>query len=292
MNPDERMAVIRRRAHRPRPAFDLLQVFGGAFLAAVGFNLFLRANGIVSGGLTGVSLLVNRATGFEPAYTLWGLNTVILFACGLRLGRSFVIRSALGSALVPLFVFLTRSWVPPTQNLLLAAVCGGTCLGFGLGLVFRGNSSAGGFTAIALTLHRVAGLSVDRTLIVLDGVVTTAAFLFFPPDQVLCGYVCVVVTGRMARATLTGFNTSRVAWIISQKSEDISRGILDRIPLGVTKLEGEGGYTGSSVTVLLVVLRPSEVVRLKALVRAIDPSAFMILGDAAEVLGYGFRPHE
>jgi uncharacterized membrane-anchored protein YitT (DUF2179 family) len=109
---------------------------------------------------------------------------------------------------------------------------------------------------------------------------------------VLCAMVSIVLAGRTIRGVLTGFGTSKVALIVSAQAEEICAAILREIPLGVTKLAGQGGYTGEPKQILMTVMRPTEMVRLKQTVRAVDPAAFMILCDASEVLGYGFKPHE
>ncbi|WP_438480480.1 YitT family protein [Oleiharenicola lentus] len=285
--PAARKAAL--QTQRGLPA--LLLVIAGSVLGAVSFNLFLRPQGIASGGIVGASLLLEKSLHFEPAFTQWSVNAVILFFCGRMLGRGFVVKSALASLLIPLFVWLTRDFTSPTQNILLATVCGSAGVGAGLGLVLRAGASVGGFSALALTAHRKFGASVDHILICLDATVVAAAFFLFAADQVLCALVGAFLTGRVARSVMTGLNRSRVAMIVSSHAAAIRTAVLHDIPLGLTSLEARGGYTGDPRELLMVVMNPAESVRLKALVREIDPHAFLILSDATEVLGHGFAPH-
>ena len=286
----QRAAAARQR--RPHPFLDLGYIVIGSLIAGLAFTLFLRPNGIVPSGVVGLSLVLQRATGIEPAYTQWILNLTALALGAWWLGREFFLRSLTATLLLPLVVLLTRHLEPLTHNALLAAICGGVGVGIGVGLVFRGNSSIGGFSTLALALQKYTGLTMDKIFIFLDGVVVLCAALAFSAEQVLCALVCITLAGRTIRGVLTGFGTSKVALIVSAHAEEICAAVLRDIPLGVTKLPGQGGYTGEPRQVLISVMRPMEVVRLKSTVRALDPNAFMILCDASEVLGYGFKPND
>ena len=287
-----RATEAHRRARRPHPLQDSVYIIAGCIIAGFAFTLFLRPNGIAPSGVVGVSLVLFKTAGIEPAYTQWVLNLIALGLGAWWFGRDFMVRSIAATLLLPLVVFLTRDLAPLTTNPLLAGICGGVAVGIGVGLVFRANGSIGGFSTLALALHRSTGLPMDKIFWVLDGLVVLCAALAFSAEQVLCAMVSIVLAGRTIRGVLTGFGTSKVAMIVSTQAEEICAAILREIPLGVTKLEGQGGYTGERRQVLMTVMRPTEMVRLKHTVRAIDPAAFMILCDASEVLGYGFKPHE
>lgn len=291
LTPAQARALEARRP-RPHPLQDTLGIIAGCIVAGLAFTLFLRPNGIAPSGVVGVSLIVFQTLGIEPAYTQWVLNLAALGLGAWWFGRDFMLRSIAATLLLPLVVFLTRNMAPLTTTPLLAAICGGVGVGIGVGLVFRANGSLGGASTLALALHKATGLSMDKIFWVLDGVVVLCAALAFPAERVLCALVSIVLAGRTVRGVLTGFGTSKVAMIVSAHAEEISRAILRDIPLGLTRLAGRGGYSGQPREVLMTVMRPTEVVRLKQTVRAIDPAAFMILYDASEVLGYGFKPHE
>jgi uncharacterized membrane-anchored protein YitT (DUF2179 family) len=285
----------RRADRRPARQYDrgissYLLIVLGSVLTGLCFNLFLRATDIASGGIIGTSLVLKEAAGFEPAYSQWMLNAVLLLACASTLGKRFVVKSVAASLIIPFAVLATRGLPAPTNNPLLATICGSAGIGVGLGLVFRAGASVGGFGAVALALQRRLGISVDHTLIALDSLVVLSAAFLFTPEQALCGLIGVWITGRVARAVMTGLNRSRVAMIVSARALEIREAVLEQIPLGLTSLRGEGGYTGDPREVLMIVMNPAESVRLKELVRAIDPQAFLILSDATEVLGHGFAP--
>ncbi|MFO1448894.1 MAG: YitT family protein [Opitutaceae bacterium] len=281
----------RDRSHRPAFWAEALLVTAGAALVAASFNTLLRPNALAPGGLPGLSLLVQRTVRVEPAITQAGLNVVILLVAWQQLGRAFALRNVLGCLLLPLFVWLSRDWPALTHDRLLAVLCGAGGTGVGLGLVFRGRGSVGGFSALALILNRRHGISVDRSLVALDGLIVLAAAFVFPAEAVLCALVGVVLIGRIARSVLTGFDTAMVAFVVSQEPGRIKEAVLHDLDLGLTLIPARGGYTDTSRDMLMVVMRPGDVPRLKACVRNLDPAAFVVLAGSSEVLGYGFKPH-
>lgn len=289
-------AVNKRKAHKVSPAarqvlsYALLLI--GSFLVAISFNLFLLPNRIASGGVSGISVILNTLMQIPPAYTQWALNIPLFIAGILVLGKQFGVKTAVGSVVLPLFVLLTSHWTPPTHNPLLAAIYGGLGVGLGLGLVFRGRGSTGGLDVAAQIIHRVTGIRLGLSVAVLDGLVILAAGLFISFENALYALIGLYVTSKTIDLVQTGLQTSKAAFIISKHPERVSAAILHDLDRGLTKLEGVGGYTGENRPVLLVVVGQNEVTRLKMLVSDADPDAFVIISNAAEVLGEGFHENK
>ncbi|HZG78583.1 MAG TPA: YitT family protein [Paenibacillus sp.] len=261
----------------------------GAFLIATTFNVLLLPNSIASGGTSGISVLVNKLFGVTPAITQWALN-VPLFALGVwLLGRRFGVKTAVGTALMPLFVLLTSGWAPLTDNPLLAAIFGGLGVGAGLGIVFRGRGSTGGLDVAAQIVAKYTGLSLGLSVATLDGLVILAAGFVFGAEQALFALITLFVTSKTIDVVQLGFATSKVAYIISDDEEKIAHTVLHDLDRGLTRLTAHGGYTGKERTVLMVVVSQTEVSRLKGLVQEADPQAFVIITGATEVLGEGFK---
>jgi uncharacterized membrane-anchored protein YitT (DUF2179 family) len=191
----------------------------------------------------------------------------------------------------PLFVVLGRDLPPLTSNTLLAALYGGITIGAGIGLVFKGGSSTGGFSLAARILEKYAGFSLGRAVLLCDATVVISAGAVFGIERAMFALIAVGVCGRTIDIVQAGFGTSKCALIISEKSDAVAQAVLHNLDRGLTRLDGAGGFSGAPREVLLVVLPRSEVIRLKVLVRECDPQAFMILSDTTEVLGQGFRPH-
>ncbi|GFN32642.1 YitT family protein [Paenibacillus xylaniclasticus] len=268
---------------------SIVQLLAGAFIIAISFNLFLVPNGIASGGISGLSIIVQQVLGIQPAYTQWALNIPLFFAGWWLLGQKFALRTLLGSIVLPLFVLLTAQWPPPTSNELLAAVYGGVGVGIGLGLVFRGRGSTGGTDLAAQILHKYTGLSLGITVVFFDGLVIVLAGIFIAPENALYALIALFVTSKTIDLVQTGLALSKVAFIISDKSEELAGAVLTDLDRGLTELEAHGGYTGQRRMVLMVVVSQNEVAKLKQLVRTVDPKAFVIISNTAEVVGQGFK---
>jgi len=272
-----------------RQTVDAIFIIVGSFIMALSFNLFFLPNHIASGGVSGLSVLAQAWLGIEPAFTQWALN-IPLFVLGFwLLGRDYGIRSLLGSVILPLFVFLTKDWPIPTSNPLLASIYGGIGVGIGMGLVYRGRGSTGGLTIVAQLLQKYSGLSFSVCVVLLDAIVISSAALVLSLEQALYALIGLYVTGKVIDAIELGFSFTKVAYIISDHTEPITKAILEDLDRGLTKLTAEGGYTGEHRTVLMVVVGQSEIPRLKTVVQSVDPNAFVIISNAHEVLGEGFR---
>lgn len=268
---------------------DVSSVVFGCAIGAVSFNAFMRPAALASGGVVGISVLVERLTGLEPAFFQWGINLGLLALAAAARGPRFAVKSALGSFLLPLFIFATRGVSAVTDDLLLAAVFAGAGLGLGIGLVFRGGATVGGLSILARLFSDATGASIGSILAFLDGLVIAAAGLLFGLEASLYALVVVFVMGRTMDLVRVGFGGSKLAVIVSEKHDLVRNAVLTDLDRGLTTLFGRGGFSGIDRPVLLTVMDPTEVVRFKTVIRAIDPDAFVIILDAHEVLGLGFR---
>ncbi|RUT33257.1 YitT family protein [Paenibacillus zeisoli] len=272
-----------------RHVLDSMMIIIGSFITALAFNMFLLPNHIASGGVSGLSIVVNSLFGIEPAYVQWALN-IPLFAAGfLLLGRNYAIRSLLGTVVLPLFVYLTKDWIIPTTDPLLSSLYGGIGVGLGLGIVFRGRGSTGGLSTLAQIIQKFSGQSLSTCVVMMDGLVITLAGIVLSPEKALYALIGLYITGKIIDAVELGLNYTKVAYIIAEKTDEISEAVLVHLDRGLTKLSARGGYTGDNRPVLMVVVGQSEVTRLKTLVQQLEPTAFVIITNAHEVLGEGFK---
>lgn len=272
-----------------RHTLDTVMIIAGSLITALAFNLFLVPSNIASGGVSGISIIVQYLIGIEPAYTQWALNIPLFVAGYLLLGRDYSIRSLLGTVVLPFFVFLTREIPVPTTDPLLASLYGGIGVGLGLGIVFRGRGSTGGLSTLAQIIQKYSGLSLSVCVVMMDGIVIAMAGALLSLEKALYALIGLYITGKIIDVIELGFKYTKVAYIIAERTEEISQAVLTHLDRGLTKLDGRGGYTGDARTVLMVVVGQSEVTRLKTLVQTIDPNAFVIITNAHEVLGEGFK---
>lgn len=271
---------------------DIVLVTTGAFLTAVSVNWVFVPNQIVTGGLTGIGILLEYALDVPISLTTLVLN-VPLFVAGWRMlgGQAFGLKTLYGFTVLAGWIQLTTPLrqIPLTDEPLLACVYGGALLGAGLGIVFRGRATTGGTDLLARLVQKLTGISPGILLLVIDGIIIASAALLFNVERILYALVSLFVTGKTIDFVQEGLARSKVAYIISSRNHQIKDEILYTLDRGVTQLEAVGGYTGEERRILLCVVDQSEVSNLKELVRSIDPSAFVIVSDAHEVLGEGFR---
>ncbi|MFD2368639.1 YitT family protein [Brevibacillus sp. GCM10020057] len=272
-----------------RKAFEYVMLLAGSLVLATSFNLFLNPNKIASGGVAGLSTILHSVFGLSPAVVQWACN-IPLFLLGFKLfDKHYSLKAAVGSIILPLCVMLTSHLEPLTTNPLLASIYGGIGVGLGIGIVFRGRGSTGGFAIASQILHKFTGLSLGVCVAVFDGMVILLAGIVFDPEKALFALIALFVTSKTIDIVQMGWNTSKVAYIISNEIDTVREAILYDLDRGLTLLDAAGGYTGDERKVLMAVVSQSEVSRLKIMVRSIDPDAFVILCPAHEVLGEGFR---
>ncbi|MGO4271554.1 YitT family protein, partial [Paenibacillus sp. TAF58] len=176
--------------------FEYALMLIGSLIMAASFNCFLNPNQIATGGVSGISTIVQHLTGLNPALTQWALNIPIFLLALRLLGGQYGVKAAVGSVIFPLCVLVTSHLGVPTQNPLLASVYGGIGVGLGLGIVFRGRGSTGGLGLAAQILHKYTGLSLGFSVAVFDGLVILSSALVFTPENALYGLIGLFVTTK------------------------------------------------------------------------------------------------
>jgi uncharacterized membrane-anchored protein YitT (DUF2179 family) len=251
----------------------------GSAIIAVAFNVFFLPNEIAAGGVSGISTILNGLFRWEPAYVQWALNIPLFLAGVVVLGVRFGVKTLVGTLFLPFAVYLTRDWGPWTDNPLLAAVFGGIGVGLGLGIVFRGNASTGGTDLAAQILAKYTGLSLGNCVALIDGLI----------EKGLLALIGLYITSKTIDAVQVGFSRSKMAIIITDKAEAVKEKILHNLDRGLTILKAYGGFTEEERNILLVVFDQTEFTNLKQMVKTVDTSAFVVVLDASEVLGKGFK---
>jgi len=268
---------------------EYINVLLGAAIVAFTFNVFLLPNRIASGGVSGISTILDAVAGWEPAYVQWAFNIPLFIAGVIFLGKQFGIKTLLGTVFLPFVVYLTKDFAPWTTDPLLASLFGGIGVGLGIGIVFRGKASTGGTDLAAQIINKYTGLTLGTCVAIIDGLIVLTAAFVFDIEQGLYALIALYVTSKMIDIVQIGFGRSKMTLIISEKQNEVREGILHKIDRGVTKLKAYGGYTDYERPILMCVVDPTEFTNLKQLVKTIDPTAFIVVTDASEVLGRGFK---
>lgn len=268
---------------------EYLHVLVGSAIVAIAFNVFLLPNKIAPGGVSGISTIVYAKLGFEPAFVQWAFNIPLFIAGVILLGRQFGLKTLVGTIFFPFVVFLTNDWSPWSNDALLSAICGGIGVGLGLGIVFRGKASTGGTDLAAQIIHKYTHISLGKCVAMIDGLIVIAACVVFDIEQGLYALISLYVTSKTIDIVQVGMNSSKMALIITNKEDEVREAIFKRVNRGVTEIHGKGGYTDMHKAVLMSVVDQTQFTKLKQVVKDVDPQAFVVVTDASEVLGEGFK---
>ena len=268
-----------------------LKIVIGAALYAAGFQFFLYPNAISTGGLTGIAMIINFFSGLPVGVMTIIMNIPLFIFSWKRFGLNFIIASLVGTILASAFVDLfAQIPLEVTHEPLLGAIYGGIIKGFGLGVVYHTGATTGGVDIVAKFLRRkYQHINFSTFILALDIVVISAfAILFKRYDSAMYAIICMFIASKMIDLVLYGAINSKVCYIITDKSAEIKDGLLNQLHRGVTYLHGQGAWSGQEKDIILCVIKQSQIVELKHLVRALDEHAFVIVSDSREVFGNGF----
>ena len=263
---------------------------------ALGFCWCYEPNQIGFGGITGVGQIINHFLPWAPIGVVVIILNVPLFLLGWKfIGGRLLVTSLFAMAVSSIFIALIAA-VHTFQPMepLLGCIFGGVLMGGSLGIVFLQGATTGGTDLIARLMKlKLAWLPMGKLLLIIDLLVIVAVAVSFRNfSSALYGLVALYISTIVMDGVLYGLDNARVAYIISDKYQAITDAIIHDMDRGVTILHGEGAWSGAEKRVLLVAFKQRQIVALKRTVKEIDPTAFLIVCEAHEVLGDGFREYK
>lgn len=267
-----------------------------ALIYALSFVWCFDPNGIAFGGITGLAQIVNRLFPAAPVGVTVIVLNIPLFILGWKLiGGKLLVSSLYAMFISSVFIDLLTplyDWQP--MEPLLACIFGGLLMGASLGVVFLQGATTGGTDLAARLLKlKFKWLPMGKLLMGVDLAVIVLVALFFRNlNTALYGLVALYISTLAMDGILYGLDNAKVAYIISDAYDQISHAIIHDMDRGVTLLHGEGGWSGEDKKVLLVAFKQKQIVALKQTVKSIDPNAFLIVCEAHEILGDGFREYK
>lgn len=268
--------------------FDLIVIVFGIFLVAFALNVFFSPHHIVPGGVSGLGIVLESVTHVKKSIII-GLFNVPIFILGLLiLGKKFIINTALGAFLVPVFVELTSNVAPFTKDPLLATLLGGVMTGVGIGMLLTKQASLGGTDTVAKMISKFINKPVGKIMMCIDLLIVCSSVCVFGIEKILYSIVTVYIIGRVTDIYIKGFRDSKSVFIISDRIDEINDLILTKINGRTTKLEARGGYTNYKQMILMCVITSKQLIDLKKIVKNIDNNALVLVQDSYEVYGKGF----
>lgn len=272
---------------------DYLFIFIGVFLVALSLEYFFIPNNIAAGGLTGLAIVINHYIPAISTGPLVFIMDLFLFIIGfIFLGKNFGVKTIVSSfSLAGMMTFIENFLDPKavTNDLMLAAIFGTLITAIGMAIVFNANASTGGTDTIAKILNKFFHIDIGKSLLAVDFIVTLLGAITFGINIGLYGLLSVIINGIAIDKVIEGFHVCKEVTIISKKSDEIGKFIMEELERGCTFLKGVGGFTGKDTCVLYSVLGRNEFIKLKQYISKIDPDAFITVGEVHEVMGEGFK---
>lgn len=266
----------------------------GALLYSAGVSLFLDPNSVVSGGVTGISIMLSRFLPLKVGTLVLLFNVPLLILGFLKLGKAFFAKTITAVLFASGMMNFLERFEPLTKDLVLAALAGGTLLGAGIGIVFRAGGTTGG-TDIVVRLIKLKykHIKTGRIFLALDGVIVLASGLVFGDwDFALYGMMELVVDMYVLDLVLYGRDEAMMVFIVSHREEEIMKHLLSDIDVGASFLKGTGGYTGTDERIILCAMKKNQFPKVQDIVKNTDESAFMIVTSASEIFGKGFKGYQ
>lgn len=275
--------------------FSFLVITLGSAIYALGFVWCYQPNSIPSGGVTGLAQIIHHLVPAVPVGAMVIVFNIPLFILGWRLlGGKMLLGSLWAMLISSVIVDLLALFEWRPMDPLLACIFGGVTMGLSMGLIFQQGSTTGGTDLIARLLKlKLAWLPMGKLLMGIDLVVIVlVAAVFRQLTSMLYGMVALYISSLVVDGVLYGMDNAKVAYIISDSNQVIAQTLVHKLDRGVTILHGQGAYTGNHKEVLMCAFKQREIAVIKAAVKELDPDAFLIVCNAHEVLGEGFRAYK
>ncbi len=272
-------------------ALKVFKIILGSAIFAVGIQWFYYPATLLSGGVTGISMMINYLTSLPIGIMMFAMNIPLFIISFKNYGWRFVAGSLLGTFACSLFIdLLALVDFTITAEPFLAAIYGGIITGLGLGIVYTTGSTTGGTDILAkLIREKYPYVNFGTMILVLDAVIIAVyAVVFQKYDKAMYTVIAVYIAARVIDLVLYGSSQSKLCHIISEYSDEIQREIVKELHRGVTVLQGKGAYSGADKQILLCVVKRQQIVEIKKIVKNIDKKAFVIVTDTRDVFGEGF----
>ena len=264
----------------------------GSLIYSFAITAFISAKEISPGGFTGIATLVHYISEIPTGIVLLALNIPVIILGFVKMGGVFILKTATATVILSVCLDISEKIVPrfATDNI-LASIFFGILVGLGLSLVLLRGATTGGVDIIAKLINRkFRHISVGRIILALDAaVILLAAVVYKNIESALYSVVAMYASSKVMDTLLYGADKGKLIHIVTEKPDQISHAINERLHRGVTKVSATGAYTGESRTMLICTVRHHEAAAVHDIIREFDPAAFIIVSDAGEIIGEGFK---
>lgn len=273
-----------------------LNIMIGCTLVAITLNVFLKPNGFVLGGVTGLGIILESIfqTTFGINFPVWLSNILInlpLFLIAYRLFGFKFLGDTIFATFFISFALAVTGWLPTfTEDIFLAAIFGAVLDGVGLGIIIKSRCSTGGSDLLAIIINKfLKHVEISKLLLCIDGTIISIGVIVFGVRPTLYAIMSSFILTKVIGIVIDGFDFAKAVFIISDKYDEIGHSILNIIDRGATSLDAKGMYTQNKKNVIFCIVKQKQIPELKEMVANIDESAFVVIANVSEVIGTGFK---
>lgn len=270
----------------------LLSVIVCTLIVSFSIVYIIKPNLLISGGLTGLSILTSNVTGISLPLLIFILNIPTSVLSFFFLDRDFTFFSTLSILLLSIFSSFYQKILPGfylTKEPILACIFGGLLNGLGMGIAFRNGTSTGGLDIVAAILKKKFNITIGSVLMGINFIIVSSLGYFFSIDKVLFTLILMFINYNVVDKIQLGVGKQKQVLAISEKNEEIAREIYKEVHRGATYIKGVTSYKKKDVYILYVVCSSKQLVKIRQIIKEIDPDAFVAVSDTSEILGNGFR---
>lgn len=269
-------------------ALRILMVIIGACFSSIGLEIFLIPNNIIDGGIVGISIISSYLSGLPLGFFTLALNIPFFLIGYKQIGKTFVFTTAFAVTCLSIGVSVLHPIPGVTHDIFLATIFGGIINGTGVGLIIRAGGSLDGTEIVAIILDKKVSFSIGQIVMFFNFFILIGAGFIYGWDRSMYSLVAYFIAFKMIDIVVEGVDESKAVMIVSDKNEDITQAIIDRLGRGVTLLNGQGGFSRLSTNVIYVVISRLEIAKIKNIVHSFDNNALITIGSV-ELAGKRYK---
>lgn len=273
---------------------QIAEIFGtilGSFVISIGISLFLLPNQLSSGGIAGIGTIIYYLLKIPMGTTIILLNIPLFLISILKIGKSFFVKSLIGTISLSIFIDWLDKFKPLTQDRFLACIYGGIIIGVGTAIILKVNSSTGGTDMVTYIAKKYKpSIRTGNIIVIIDIIIVTLNMFFFREIEIgLYSGIAIYLMGKIIDILFEGIDFTKLIFIVSKKSEEIAEKIGKSIERGTTGIYGKGMYTNEERLILMCAVTRRDVSKVTEIAKKIDKNSFIIITNSREVLGQGFK---
>lgn len=257
-------------------------------IIAFNINYFYLGNKLAQGGVSGLSLILYYITNIDISYIYLALNIPLIIIAYMFIGKEFVLKTLFATIMLTIFLKIFGNFRGPMDDILMASIFGGGINGIAIGIIFYAGGSSGGTDIIGKIISKYYGIPIGKILLSIDFFILTMVAFIFGKVIFMYTLISLLVSSKMIDIIQEGIYSAKGVTIITNKVEELRKKIMEDTGRGLTLIHAKGAYTEKEVGMLYCVLGKYQIIKVKNIVKEIDPSAFMVVSQVHEVVGKGF----